>query len=163
VRRGPFGNAGTGGSIFGNPAIVANGAKLERATDIAVGGEPGLAFRRYYHGQASGGGFLGVGWASDLDRHLGLDASSANPAEVTAQRPSGRRVTFTRRGSSPNYTYAGDDDTEERLTQTATGWEYRDVEDTVESYDNAGRLLAIRWRNGYRQRPGRPRLARRPA
>lgn len=115
------GNRATGGQTFGNPTIAANGARLERVTDIAIGGEPALTFARYYYGQAVGIGLMGVGWASDLDRALGLSAAGANPSSVTAQRPTGRRIAFARKGSSPNYTYGGDDDTEERLTQTATG------------------------------------------
>jgi len=145
------GNRATGGASFGNPTIVANGARRERVVDIEIAGEPALTFARYYYGQMIASGSLGVGWASDLDRALGL-GSGTSPTSVTAQWPTGRRISFTRTGTSPSYTYAGDDDTEERLTQTASGWELRGRDDRVESYDKLGRLVSLRWRNGYQQR-----------
>jgi len=138
----------------GNPIQVASGAKTQAFVDYATSGPNALRFVRYYDSltklQTSRPSALGRGWRSHFDRAIRPQPYSSSfsvATTVVAERPSGQRVKFTKSGQN----WITENDEPERLTQTTSGWELRDADDTLEVYEVDGRLLSIATRGGYQQ------------
>lgn len=141
------------------PIDIATGNMFERMTDFTTVGNNPLAFTRFYNSRSNPGTFaraLGKHWRSTFDRYVHLE-NGGNTA--TVERPAGELVLFQNQSGI----WRGDSDVDATLTQTASGWQFLDSDDTLEIYDTpaaggigqeevTGKLLtSIRWRNGYMQ------------
>lgn len=130
------------GSCAGNPVNTATGNKYAEEVDIISFGN--LSFSRYYNSLGlSGGSQVGSAWNHNYQRSLFI-----NTATATVARPNGKSAYFRLVGSSWVNQQAGGD----RLVQIpAAGWQLVTSDDTVETYNTAGRLLAISNREGRTQ------------
>jgi RHS repeat-associated protein len=130
----------------GNPINAANGNKFEVETDYVFGSVP---FRRSYNRYGLGASAFGTRWDATFFTSLTQEASSPNKATVS--RPDGRRFVFQLSGGS----WQPDADVSDRLVRltdgsgNTTGWTYTSADDdSVETYDPAGRLISIVYRGG---------------
>lgn len=86
---------------------------------------------------------VGPLWSSSGHRNLALRGSGAMAA---AARGDGRTVNFNRNAGGA---YIANTPTLDRLAPTAQGFRYTDAAaQSLESYDSAGKLLAIHWASG---------------
>lgn len=136
-----------GTSTVGNPCNPATGNKFEQQSVYRglAGFELALSFNTF---DVSGLRF-GTRWRDSFDRSISLVRTAA-----VAFRPDGRALRFTPNGGA----WITDADTADRLVEvqnppgTRTGWQLAAANaDELETYDAAGRLLAIRSRNGLTQ------------
>jgi YD repeat-containing protein len=135
---------------FGNPINGGTGNKWQHEIDLA-GGAFGLAFDRYYNASTTAStGTLGSGWSHAYDRSITVYSFGA---WATARRQDGKAYNFNPSGG----VWTPDADVPDRLEElkdgngTRTGWHYTAADQSVESYDAAGKLTAIADRNGYTQ------------
>ncbi|MBX9893671.1 MAG: hypothetical protein K2Y09_00620 [Nitrosomonas sp.] len=121
---------------------TATGNKYAEEIDLASSG--GLSFSRYYNTKGlSGSSLIGAGWSQTFSRNLFI-----NTETVTATRPDGKSAYFRLTGSSWVNQQAGGD----RLVQIpGDGWQLITADDTIETYNTTGRLLAITNRNNRTQ------------
>lgn len=134
-----------GNTSVGDPIDVATGNMFDRETDYRGNGFAPLLFERYYNSIDGGNGVLGTNWSHTYSRsieHLPISATSI----ALAHRPDGRIITFNNASGS----WSSQPDIAARLTRTLSplGWRYTDESDTVETYDDTGRLLSIATRSG---------------
>jgi YD repeat-containing protein len=140
---GPVG--GTGRSAAGNPVTLDNGNKYVSVTDYRSSGPDVLEFTRSFNSKTWVPGDLGHGWRSNF----GISVPLATPNRADPRRPDGQIPFFySSTGDNP---WTPDADIVERLVETAGGWEYIRADDTVETYDAAGKLVTIEKKNGYTQ------------
>jgi RHS repeat-associated protein len=146
-------SAGGGGSIIANPCDVSNGNKYQAETDYR--GPNGLSFVRSYNSLSAynDSSFsrmpkpLGVGWMATYFQRLmpiTVTDSTGSLTAVYALRPSGKLLTFVLYAGL----YTPDADVTETLVAISGGYELRESDDTVETYDNDGKLLSIASRGG---------------
>lgn len=138
----------------GNPIQAALANKFQVERDIVGTGENPLSFTRFYNSIPVPASTMGPRWRHTFDRSL-LLSSSQTPAHAFMLRPDGGILRFTQNGSA----WIADGDLNDRLTQlvdgtgTVTGWTLTlGADDSVESYDPQGILLAITQRSGLTQR-----------
>jgi RHS repeat-associated protein len=141
---------------MGDPVDVATGAQLGEATDFALGGRtPFLEFSRRYRSDvaeavANSGtpagradGFLGVGWASNLDWRLELDLADD---QIIVRGDGVGAVTYRQRddGSWKGPRWL-------RMTLAPSGGDYLLTRPAGDGYrfDGDGRLLAVRDTQGH--------------
>ncbi len=134
-----------GNTSVGDPIDVATGNMFDHETDYRGNDFSPLLFDRYYNSSGDGSGALGANWRHTYDRsieHIPISASSI----ALAHRPDGRVLTFDNASGS----WTSQPDIAVRLTRTSSplGWVYTDESDTVETYDDTGRLLSIATRSG---------------
>ena len=132
-----------------NPINVGTGNKYQREQDYSGAGPFPLRFVRHYN---SVDGIelrhIGEQWRHSYDRTVVSGASI-----VTLNRADGRVLEFEDIGGN----WFGDPDVAGRLFRLTdgggnpTGWEYRDANDSTETYDNDGKLLSITTRAGFTQ------------
>ncbi|MBM4201402.1 MAG: RHS repeat protein, partial [Gammaproteobacteria bacterium] len=131
-----------------NPIDGGNGNKFQTERDYTGAGPFPLVFERYYNSQFDSNGTLGPRWRHGYDRRI-----AATTATAYVFRPDGRALRF---GSSGE-TWFADADVVERLVRLKddagkpVGWQFVDADDTVEAYDNSGRLTLITLRGGLSQ------------
>ena len=147
-------HAGKCETCVGNPIFPGFGNKLQVETDYVGGGPFPLRFTRTHNSMRgiplAGRAGLGTNWTHNYTRRLvtsGLHSGSV--FAVTASRSDGKSVTFNLSGS----VYQTDPDQQAyKLVKTGTGWQLTDPDgDEVETYDAAGRLIAIANRAGLTQ------------
>ena len=134
-----------------NPINAGTGNKYQMETDYRGSGPFPLVFRRHYNSRIGEreATRLGLHWRSDFDRSI----QPSGVSELTAERPDGKVYTFAFDG----LVWRSDADVTDRLVTTideagvVTGWEYIGRDDTVETYDNTGRLISISDRAGLTQ------------
>ncbi|MBX9917459.1 MAG: L,D-transpeptidase family protein [Nitrosomonas sp.] len=121
---------------------TATGNKFAEEIDIASSGS--LSFSRYYNAKGlSGNSQIGSAWSHTFNHNLFI-----NPETVTATRPDGKLAYFRLTGSSWVNQQAGGD----RLVQIpGSGWQLTTTDDTIETYNTTGKLLAITSRNNRTQ------------
>jgi YD repeat-containing protein len=147
----------------GNPINGTTGNKFQAETDYEGAGSSPLKFVRYYNsamvGSYSPGSTIGLpsslgpSWRSSYERAIRFSPSVSFPT-LFAYRPDGRTLAF----KFENGQFVADPDVADRVVRlfdassTPIGWEYT-VANTqeVETYDDAGRLLAIRRLGGITQ------------
>ncbi len=142
----------SGTTTKGNPVNVSNGNKYQAEVDyVGVGNNP-LKFVRSYNslqafitwgdGSPQDGAFMGSAWTATYFQYLtaiSVTDSTTTYNAVYAYRPDGRLIIF----SQYNGIYSPDGDVPDSLMQTATGWQYQTADDTIETYDTNGQLVAI--------------------
>lgn len=146
--------AGENGS---NPIHSASGNKHQREVDFIGSGAFPLRFERFYNSNRIGGNTpkpIGVGWSHNyLSRVVVMPAisgSTINRAKV--YRPNGAVQSFTLSGG----VWTSDPDVKEKLFVTFSGPALNDAtyvtaDDTIENYDQLGRLASITNRDGLTQ------------
>ena len=145
-------NSGTGSTLKADPVNVSNGNQYEAETDYTGQGSSPLKFVRSYnslsayaawgYGAALYGEYLGSAWSATYFQRLdpvSVTDSTMTYNSVYAHRPDGRVLTF----SLYNGVYSSDGDVSDSLVQTASGWQYQTADDTLETYNTAGQLIAI--------------------
>ena len=144
---------GSSRTLAGNPVDVSNGHKHQQEVDYRGGGGQPLEFVREYDSLVAyqfaqsgaaqvGPEYLGVGWMATYFQYLApisVTDSTTTYSAVWAQRPDGRVVRFTQY----NGTYSPDADVTDALVQTPSGWQYQTADDTIETYNAAGQLVAL--------------------
>lgn len=147
--------AGGNGS---NPIDSATGNKLQIETDYIGSGVFPLQLVRTYNSSRTMFDNepvpLGVGWTHNYQAHIVpvLDDSRTAVARIIAFRSNGALQTFTFNGSA----WITDADIPQRLTAVTNGAilvsaTYTRSDDTVEHYDDSGRLISIVRRDGLAQ------------
>jgi RHS repeat-associated protein len=132
-----------GADCRGNPVNIGTGVKFQEETDILP--FDGIEFRRYYNSDRiprPRQSFSG-GWRGTYDRTVAFTPGDSIETAVV-YRHDGRGFYFNRTGA----TWTSDSDVKLTLQQTTsggspTGWIVTDEDDTVETYDAAGKLLSI--------------------
>ncbi|GBL45309.1 PKD domain protein [Sulfuriferula multivorans] len=128
---------------IGDPINQANGNKYQIESDYLGSGLFPLAWQRYYNNDIQvQSAALGAYWRGTYDRSISVQSTTA-----TVYRPDGKSFKF----QSSSGAWVGDADVPDRLQQIATGWTYTTADDSVETYDNTGRLLSIANRAGLQQ------------
>lgn len=122
----------------GNPLNTVSGNKYQVETDLPPVGISPLDFRRHYNSTGAYTGDLGVGWSHGLGAKL-VPNSATTPDALIAVRPGGRTYRFVKNGAN----WDTDADVHDVLVETAGGWTFTTTDDTVETYDSAGRLVLI--------------------
>lgn len=122
---------------------AATGNNMVTETDFVGGPTTGLAFLRYYNTQDRRNGALGANWFHTYARTL--RGFMVGTTFMVASRPDGRGETFFKQLDG---TWLAERDVRSRLTTTATGWELRTPDDTVERYTADGNCAAIITRSG---------------
>ena len=149
-----------------NPCGIFDGVKSESATDYSGSGPQPLRFTRAYSSEIGIANYisasnpsanpyqpLGIGWLGDYFQWIDFDSqATVGLPSAMAWRPSGRFMLFRDVGTG----FIADDDESTTLTKlvsagTFVGWELRPSDDSVETYDAAGRLISIRDRQGLTQ------------
>jgi len=139
-----------------NPVASSSGNKRQRETDYTGAGIFPLSFTRTYNSQRIVDNQslpLGVGWTHNYAVRLSpIIGSNGSITRIRALRPNGAIQTFTLQ----NGQWTGDADVPERLSvtlangllQSAT---YRRRDDSVETYNQHGRLTRIQNSDGHAQ------------
>lgn len=150
-----YGAAAPNGPLAGNPVSVGNGVKTQIEVDYVGSGPFPLSYVRTYNSFQPNGSPAGHKWNANYHQRLVLPdgATALTPPEaVMAQRPQGGWWQFNYRSGQ----YQGNADIAARIERITdglgrtTGWRLRTVEDEVETYDDAGRLLVVENRAGLR-------------
>ncbi|MCP4041270.1 MAG: RHS repeat protein, partial [Gammaproteobacteria bacterium] len=108
------------------------------------------SFTRYYNSDAGvNSSHLGHHWRHSYDR-LVYERETAGIRTADVYRPDGKGMTFTLTGSSwiPVSDIVARLESIEDGEGNITGWRYTTKDDSVETYDAAGRLLTITPRSG---------------
>jgi RHS repeat-associated protein len=144
---GPSPYANTGAGFLDDPVNTATGNFTHSETDLSfpqtVG--PELKFVRTYNSlQASpctlGTGSLGTGWSASYSDSLAQQANG----DIVFTSADGSSFRFTKIGSA----YAGAPGVTATLVAINDGWELTRADQTKLVFDGAGRLTAIKDRNG---------------
>lgn len=145
----------------GNPFSIASGNKFEQVTDYASQGTNRLEFTRTYNSlqrfetlagnpvASARAPMMGVNWRTNWDKTLYVYQATW----IFLRRNDGAE--FEYRKISGNWVSQSGDDVEYRITDSGTGsaqqFAVTTLDDTVETYNNAGRLMEVRYKNGYTQ------------
>lgn len=135
------------GVAEGNPINVGTGNKFQSELDLEDTRTTGISLRRYYNSQDTTATAFGTGWRSTWDRSV--LSSNANTVEVV--RVDGRRDTFAKDTTG---NWVSNPDVTSRLIAVTgagvaqTGWQLTQPNDDIESYNLAGRLMAVTSRAG---------------
>jgi RHS repeat-associated protein len=133
--------------LEGNPCDPATGNKIQVEVDYVGSGPFPLRFVRTYNWRSQGlGGNLGPKWRHNYDRRLIVNETLDG---IGVFRDDGAVVKFQRDGAS----WTADADVTDKLEELAVGgWTLTSSGgDLVETYDAAGKLLAITNRAGLTQ------------
>ncbi len=144
-----------GSTVKGDPVDVSNGNHYWAETDYAGVGTNPLKFVRSYNSLIArqvfsnsslqiGEQFMGqAGWTATYFQYLlpvSVTDSSTTYNTVYAYRPDGRVLAFNQYAG----VYSPDGDVADRLVPVSGGgWQYQTPDDTIETYNAAGQLLAI--------------------
>jgi len=137
------------GAFVGNPINVATGNKFQSESDYSGSGPNSLFFSRYYNSikdtvtYNSAESALGSHWSGSYMQNISGTAETT----IVVRRPDGRGDFYFYNGTG----YDSQSLSPDRLTKTTTGWDYTLTSETVESYNERGRLTSITTRNGLTQ------------
>ena len=138
--------------MSGNPVNTSNGNKYQREQDYRGQGAFPLVFERHYNSQATLPGVLGKRWSHTYSRRL-LSAHTPEGSTTEAvrlTRDDGQILYFDNSSGG----WKSDVDVAGVLSEikdaggVRTGWQYKDEDDAVESYNLAGQLISVRSRAG---------------
>jgi YD repeat-containing protein len=122
-------------------------------SDYQASGGSGLRLERIYNSLTVDSRRLGHKWRHNYDRNL-LLPPSASPTLIQVNRPDGKKLEF----ALVNGIWVGDGDVKDKLERILdtggqpVGWRYTLIaDDSVEIYNNSGRLLSITDRQGLTQ------------
>jgi RHS repeat-associated protein len=140
-------------TVVGDPVDVANGNNFDAETDYLGKGNNSLEFVRYYNSRIAAFNwadgttpvqeYMGSNWTATYFQRLApisVTDSNGTHSAVYAHRPDGRVLVFTQYNGAG---YFPDGDVADSVAQTATGWEYQDAQDTIETYDSSGALTSV--------------------
>lgn len=135
-----------GDACEGNPIDVATGNKFQRELDYLGSGYVPLVFERHYNSNGSSDSSLGSNWRHNYSRRVERIDLTSVASIARVYRPDGRILTFDNMSGG----WKAQPDIAARLTRTSSpdGWSYTDENDTIETYDDTGRLLSIATRAG---------------
>lgn len=154
----------SGASCSKNPINIATGEKYLTMTDYRAEGASQMTFERFYSSYAKEKTSLGIGWRSNFDRSLAFEKLGDTTMQVIALRQQDDPIQFDRvfDENAENNQWLTDDNHYEILRKTDSGWELQLTDNTIESYDESGRLISIKHINGYQQTfvYGNPGLAK---
>jgi YD repeat-containing protein len=146
----PKSNGPTCGVDVANPINAGTGNKWQHETDLP-GETFGLDFDRYYNASTTASpSSLGAGWTHAYTRSSTLQASGAL---VTIRRNDGKEYNFQQSAGH----WVADADVPDRLEElkdsagVRTGWRYTTADQSVETYNAFGKLVAIADRSGLAQ------------
>ncbi|MGZ8916140.1 MAG: DUF6531 domain-containing protein, partial [Methylobacter sp.] len=126
----------------GNPISISTGNKWQHETDLADGAF-GLTFDRYYNASTTdNSSTLGAGWTHAYTRSSTVQSTGT---WVTIRRNDGKAYNF-QQSAGVWITDADVPDRLEELKDSAnvrTGWRYTTADNTVETYNAAGKLVSI--------------------
>ncbi|MBI3523806.1 MAG: RHS repeat protein [Betaproteobacteria bacterium] len=131
---------------------IGSGDKFLVDVDWSSGNTAGLLpLRRYYHSTPDivSRGSIGSQWRHTYDRSISVLVDTATTF-VTALRQNGQTFSFI----LVNGQWVADADVPDKLTRLTdasgnlSGWQYLNSDDATESYDSAGKLVAIADRFG---------------
>lgn len=152
----------------GDPINVTSGNHYEEANDAATA-SPSLTARRFYNSDfgyvgnpfAARPGRFGYGWRSEYDRGMIFNNAPPGATQIDVLTPEGMPLHFTVQSSVWTLRYWNPAtnawsttprrDVDYTLTTDGTYWYLKSPEDTVDKFDNTGRLLTITYRGGYAQ------------
>lgn len=148
-------NCPVAGGNGSNPIDSATGNKRQVELDYVGSGVFPLRFERTYNSHRTIEADplpIGVGWSHSYQSRLLLLSDGNSVYRIFAYRPNGAVQSFIYDGSS----WAGDADVRGRLDVKWVGSSmssitYTRADDTVEAYNQNGRLLSITRRDGYSQ------------
>lgn len=137
----------------GDPINQATGNNFQIERDFEASGFEMLIERTYNSLGGQYDGLFGAGWTSNLDRRL-IVPSDVGGVTI-AVRPRGERIQFVEKDQQDHVIYLTPPsdirDGLERIYGTdgsVTGWRYHTEDDGVETYEEKGRLKAIKARTG---------------
>jgi YD repeat-containing protein len=135
---------------FGNPINAGTGNKWQHETDFP-GSAFSLSFDRYYNvSTTANASNLGAGWSHAYTRSSTLQASGT---WVTNRRNDGKEYNFQLSAGA----WVTDADVPDRLEElkdssnVRIGWRYTTANNSVETYNASGKLVAIADRTGLTQ------------
>jgi RHS repeat-associated protein len=141
-------NLGASCSAVGNPINPGIGNKYQAEIDFDGFGDTKLDFARHYNSDpVVTSTSIGRQWRHSYDRSVVVDAFIT---EAAVYRPDGKVERFRRSGGA----WVADPNIVGRLepltdaSGSITGWRYRSADDTVETFDPAGRLIHLAFRGG---------------
>ncbi len=134
----------------GDPIYLGTGNKYQQEADFIDGRDARFTLVRHYNsmnsnylGVPAATGIFGVNWSSTYERRITYLAQSSGQTAVL-YRDDGKLYYF----SNDNGVWKSNSAVDERLIQTATGWEYHTSGDLVEVYDTGGKLAELQYRDG---------------
>jgi YD repeat-containing protein len=127
------------------PNTPGDSTKFQQVVDFETPGPNKLAFIRSYNSMSTYDTNMGSGWRNNYSQRLLFKLGGAERWLVTAD---GMRRKYWNNGGvwQPK-----DNDTVITVETVGSGLEVTYTDDTVETYDAAGKLLSILKRNGYEQ------------
>jgi RHS repeat-associated protein len=153
---------------IGDPINITSGNLYEEAND-ATTAAPSLTARRFYNSDMSyiGNPFgarpgrFGYGWRSEYDRSIIFNSAPPNATQLDVLTPEGTPLHFVFQSSAWMLAYWNEStnawsttvrhDVYYTLTTDGTYWYLKSPDDTVDKFDNNGRLVTITQRGGYTQ------------
>lgn len=136
-----FGNDSYG--EFVNGVHLGSGNLVESVTDVSVAtAGPDLAVARTYNSLDSSVGLFGAGWSSGYETRADANVVTG---DVTVVYGDGRRETHVR---NPDGSFTAPASFVSTLTAEAAGWSLRHKDDSVDTFDTAGRLVGVADRYG---------------
>ncbi len=138
----------------GNPIQTAMGDKIQREVDYSGASSFPLRFERTYNsGLIKAPSALGYKWLHNYDLSIAVFGTESQKTAYV-YRSDGRVFYYNR---TANGTWVSNPDVIGRLESLAdtggvpTGWRYTTADDSVETYDATGKLIAIASRGGLTQ------------
>ncbi len=152
----------------GDPINVTSGNLYEETND-ATTAHPSLTARRFYNSDmtyvgnpfAAKPGRFGYGWRSEYDRNIVFNTAPPGATQLDVLTPEGTPLHFVLQSSAWMLAYWDSStnawsttvrhDIYYVLTTDGTYWYLKSPDDTVDKFDNTGRLLTTTQRGGYTQ------------
>lgn len=136
---------------IGDPINFATGNHFESETDYVGPGPFPLTLKRYYNGRQARPRKMGLSWQHSYASSI-IFVPARAPTLARVQRANGRAYTFNK--GPTGWTSTGN--VNDRLVVTMSGTEltgatYKTADGNTETYDAAGKLVAVEDRNGLRQ------------
>ena len=129
-------------SIFSrDPVNLSTGNFYYEKEDLKIHGILPLVFHRYYNAMDRGGSALGAGWSHSHGEHL-----EKKGEELILHKADGKEITFRKGEERYRDIHTG----REELTETGTGYAYREQGGHTLTFDAEGRLLIREDENGNR-------------
>ncbi len=120
------------------------GNKYVVETDLVIHGPTALFdFQRTYNSTSTENGILGYGWSCSLTDRLEIDGST-----ITRVLSTGRHIAYESDGAGGWVSQLGEIS---KIVAIGGGYELQKANRSMHTYDQQGRLLQLRQRNGYMQ------------
>lgn len=125
----------TPNAMEGNPCDAGTGNKFQTEVDFE---SSFLRFERYYNSLFdTSAGSIGKHWSHRYSSSLVI-----GPNKIEIKRPTGQALVFDKAALT------SDPDVFDTLKPVGSNWEYKTTDNTVETYDSTGKLIALRRLDG---------------